>query len=334
MLAAVLTLLSAQAAPTLYLPDANLELNLPLTLTPVIDDAETKTSNLGTYGGDFQRSWTVDQGFLSCTIRYIHFTPATPAKLTAEKLATHFHDGSKELAESMQEFIPDMVETFKQKFSNRNVTTKTLSPKITATIDSHEDLVTNTVRHHIAWQAPDHQVILELSADANDPDLVKAANLIIDSIKLKTLTPAEWKDRPLVRQILPTLGLTVSAPAPFSSLGESASGTSYILSSFSGFTVQFIPSKNLKIDQTIDLFKSTYKSEDYEVKATKTEPIAIGDYKGQILKTDYLEFGHRQYALQLVLSNPNQDLIIHIIISNECGGKAKADEILGSLKPR
>lgn len=328
MISAILILATQSRAP-IYLPDANLEFTFPATFTPEIQTEEEKKADRQAFGGLFSNRWMADLGFAHLSVKIIHFDQSNPPKFSAEQLSQFMFGLSK----GMVDLGPEFVDMHNLKFTDRKLSSFTIPPDITLYGDSHRDLKTKTNRRHIAWQNKDHQVFFELSIDSDAPRIAEAIGIITSSIKLKKFSNEEAQTRPLSPQILPESGFSILAPAPFTP-GTPLDGKTptYSLRLNDGFSIDLKPASKLNIDKTISSFAETYKLDDFEVKATKTQDFKIGRYQGKLMRTDLLNFGRREYAIQFAINDTNSGLIGHIIISNDCGGKVKADEILQSIK--
>lgn len=330
MVSAVL-LLATQARNLIYLPDAKLEFAFPGTFTPIYQDQTDNQLDREFYGGSFTKRWESDLRFVRISVKQIYFDQSNPLKLSSEKVSQSLFTMSSQMAD----LDPIFADSHKQKFTNRQLTKLNLQTNTIAYIDTHQDLKTKTHRRGIAWQTDQSQIFFELSIDSDTPRRDEAIASITDSMKLKSITPKEALALRLEPQLLPQTGFKISAPGPFSAMSPlKGKVPSYSYRLTTGYNIEIKPTVNLDVDHIINLFAETFELQDYERKATKTLDFSAGNYKGKLLKTDYLFLGNREYALQFALSDSNNNgLIGHIIISNDCGGKEKAEAILATFKP-
>lgn len=348
ILAAVLAQTTpAPQLPFVYVPDARLKMVYPVQLDPVAFTDAMYKAKVAKNGGVRHMEWGVELNAGHCFLHYGKFTPEAKPKHTVKELAEMMYTTSLDLAKGMVSIDPkgDWMQIHEKKFSNRQVTERKIGG-FTAVVDAHEDQLAKTMRRMIAWGDDKEQWVLELSLDGSSAAMKEVLEKIVESVSVAKLTPAQAKELKDQEQVLPGIGVKISTPGVFGMYRRpnaeanrpAKDGLTASMSLTAGYDVTVIS------DTYGDQVKSdTAKFADRllalapvagvtTVKASKITPHTLGSFSGHLLRMDLVDHGSPAYQISLVLTKPGADLIVHIQISKEMGGREKADAILASLK--
>lgn len=351
MVPVLIAALAFQGTPVksvVYIPDAKFQIVYPFPLVPRPLDAQTIQSRKSREGGTTFRYWEVEVPVGFCFLSYTSFTPAEPAKQTNRQRAETLFTLSKDMADSMETISKDgeWKKRHEQKFVNRKVTERKIGP-YTAVVDAHDDLLSKSTRRSVAWGDDKEQWFLELSLDTDRESMKTVIDQIVDSIAVMKLTGPQAKDLPVYEQELPKMDMKISAPGVFgmfhrpaiSSSRPGGLGTVAHLSMADGYNVSIYHDKYTDQDKAntesvANKLLEGMKLPGLEVKASKVQPHKVGSLTGHALRVDYVENGRAMYGISAALTKPGLDVILHIQISKEAGGKEEADTLFNSLKEK
>jgi len=328
--------------PMIYVPDARFKMVYPVQLHPVALTEAMKKSKIARQGGTIHMEWSVEVVAGHCILHYSKFTDAAPAKLTTKQNAEWMYEASLDLAKSMMSINKegDWMQMHEKKFTNRTVTERKIG-SFDGYVDAHEDTLAKTFRRMISWGDNKEQWMLELSLDNTGESMKAILDRMVDSVGEAKLTPAQVKDLPDHEQKLPGTGVKISAPGIFGiykrpnvdSARPTKEGLTANLNLTSGYSITVISDRygdEIKSDTAKTADKLLAATPD--VKASKVQPFSLGSWSGQTLRMDLTDAGAPAYMISAILTRPGTDLIVHIQVSKELGGKEKAESILATLK--
>lgn len=345
-----LTLQTGQAAkppPTIYIPTALFEMIYPVQLEPVLATEQLVKARKDSEGGVSHLQWGIKVNSGMSILHYTKFADGNPPKQTLRQRAESMFNISKDFAEGMLKIDAkgDWNKIHEDKFSSRVVSDRKFGT-YDGVIDAHEDLRAKTIRRIVAWGDAKEQWVLELSIDNTSASMKDVLAKLIDSVKIKKLAPEEAKSMPMTSQVLTGMDLKIAAPGAFAmftrpmidSARPAKRGVTANLPVVDGFDVYIVQDAygdevKSNTEAVVNKLLARMKLPGLDVKASKITPMTMSTYSGHALRTDYVQNGVAMYGVSAVLTKAGADLIVHVQIRKDLGGKEKADAILASLKP-
>lgn len=348
MLTVLLLLAGAplQTAPTVYIPTAGMRVVMPANLTPVLRTADEVKDDQERYGTLLRDRWSLENRYGLFHVSHWRYPSGTAPKRTVRQIAEELYETSRDLAEQLDRTGTDkeFMARHLKKFTNRTVTERKVG-FYTGFLDSHEDTLTKSHRRYLAWGDEKKQWQVELVARGEPARIDRLLDLILQSVAVGPVSAEEAKAAPLLAQTVPTLEATISAPGVFDVMTRPAastsrpgvSGLSATMSLRDDYVVHIAQDKYAddKVSDTQSQASRLLRAMDmpgYEVKASKIVPIELGPLKGHVLRMDYVQDDAPMYGISACFARPGYELVVHINIAKGLGGRAKADEILATLK--